>query len=494
MGNTNRYSLSSNLWNKGQDWKNEANLYAVYYDLSLFSNLTGYLTGPWGDQINQKEHRVYMGGNEELTHYDKLFGLDMDNTYGMSFRHDEIMGLRLNNTVNRQYLNTVSDDNVSESTGGLYFKNLIHWNEKFRTIQSIRADFITMQVTSLANGYTNGNASVNGAAYSAFTAYAPSVAAGAIQAADPSLAAAINAANSGYASKESISPKFAAIMGPWYDTEYFLNGGYGYHSNDARGALETLNPANQFQPGQNAQTNPISLGMLTTSSDGSTIKSVPAMAWSRGAEIGARSNYIPGLNATLALWFLQSSSELVFQGDQGTTTANGMSNRYGLELTNYYKVNDWLTLDIDYSRSYGHFVNIPQSYGGGCPTAQATVLCTGNYIPNLVGTVIAAGIQVVAPNGMYGSLRLRHFGDSPLDSNGAIWAQNVDILNLGLGYKQKNYKLDFSIFNLLGETTSDIAYAGNYAMPSQAGTPGPYQMVRHLVEPRMVRAGFTVYF
>ncbi|MGD0961715.1 MAG: TonB-dependent receptor plug domain-containing protein, partial [Methylomonas sp.] len=187
MGNTNRYSFSTNLWNKGEDWKNDANLYAVYYDLSLFSNLTGYLTGPWGDQINQKERRVYVGGNEELTHYDKLFGLDMDNTYGMSFRHDEVMGLGLNQTVNRQYLNTISDDNVSESTGGLYFKNQIHWNEKFRTIQSLRADFITMQVTSLANGYTNGNAAVLGAAASPITAASPAIAAGAIEAADPTL-------------------------------------------------------------------------------------------------------------------------------------------------------------------------------------------------------------------------------------------------------------------------------------------------------------------
>ena len=91
-GNTNRYSFSTNLWNKGQDWKNDANVYAVYYDLNLYSNFSGYTNGPQGDQMNQREHRVQVGGNEEFTHYDNLFGLDMDNTYGMSFRHDEIMG------------------------------------------------------------------------------------------------------------------------------------------------------------------------------------------------------------------------------------------------------------------------------------------------------------------------------------------------------------------------------------------------------------------
>jgi len=507
MGDTNRFSYSSNLWNKGNDWKNDANIYAVYYDLSLFSNMTGYTSGPMGDQINQKEHRVYVGGNEEFTHFDNFFGLDMDNTFGVSFRHDEVMGLALNQTVNTQYFNTVSDDNVSESTGGMYFKNQIHWNEKFRTTQSIRADFLTMQVTSLANGYTNGNAAVTGAAASSISAYSPSFAAGSYEMADPALAAQINAANSGYTSKEMISPKFAAIMGPWYDTEYFFNAGYGYHSNDARGTIGMDNPGNQF--GNNGTFGIANSGlgassysqsqiqsMISTSSDGSLMKQIPAMAWARGTEIGARSNYIPGLTSTTALWFLQSSSELVFNGDQGTTTANGMSNRYGLELTNYYKVNNWVTLDLDYSRSYGHFVNVPTSYGGGCPTAQATSPCVGTYIPNLVGVVIAAGVQVTAPNGLFGSLRLRHFGASPLDSDGTFWAPNVDILNLGLGYKQKNYKLDLTIFNLLGETTNDIVYAGNYATSNTTNGPvtGQYQEVRHIVEPRMARAGFTIYF
>jgi hypothetical protein len=155
-----------------------------------------------------------------------------------------------------------------------------------------------------------------------------------------------------------------------------------------------------------------------------------------------------------------------------------------------------VTLDLDYARSYGHFVNTPQSYGGGCPTAQATVPCTGSYIPNLVGVVIAGGVQITAPNGLYGSLRLRHFGASPLDSDGTFWAPNVDILNFGLGYKRKNYKLDLSIFNLLGETTNDIVYAGNYATSNNTSgaVNGQYQEVRHIVEPRMARAGFTIYF
>jgi hypothetical protein len=457
-GNTNRYSLSTNLWNKGDDWKNDLNLYAVYYNLNLYSDFTGYLNGPQGDQVNQTEARTQIGGNLEHTRYNKLFGFDMDNSFGFNFRHDQIDGLGLNETVNRQYLNTISLNNVDETTAGAFLKNLTHWNEKFRTIAALRGDVISNQVTELANGYSYGNAAVvgAGATATATSAYSPSMTANSIEIANPILAAQINAANSGSSSKAMLSPKFSAIFGPWYDTEYFVNVGEGYHSNDARGTRLQLNPGNS------------AIGGTSTAGDGSQLSRVTPMAWARGGEIGTRTSFIRGLNSTLALWWLQSQQELVFSGDDGTTSVNGMSDRYGLELTNYYKVNDWVTLDFDLAKTSGHFVNTPQTNAQGCPTAVGT--CTGTYIPNLVGMVIASGVQVVAPNGMYGSLRLRHFGDSPLDSNGTYWASSVNILNLGLGYKQKHYKLDFAIFNLLGQETSDIAYAYTTQYPA-TGTP-----------------------
>ena len=40
---------------------------------------------------------------------------------------------------------------------------------------------------------------------------------------------------------------------------------------------------------------------------------------SKGAEIGARSEWVPNLQSSLALWRLDLASELVFAGDAGTT-------------------------------------------------------------------------------------------------------------------------------------------------------------------------------
>lgn len=429
-GNTDRFSLSSNLWNKGINWQNDANIYALYYDVNLYSNFTGYLDNPTqGDQIHQFEHRVQTGGNVEHTRYNKLLGFNMDNTYGLQFRHDEIMNIGLDHTNNRQYLSTVNRNNVSQSTGGVYFKNQTYWHEKVRTITGLRGDFINNDVTVLDTFSHNP---------------------------------LINTANSGNASQAVFSPKLSLIVGPWYKTEYFANAGYGYHSNDARGTTLQLDP-----------------GAATPTPLASNSVTISPMATSRGAETGIRSNFINGLNSTLALWWLESDQELVFVGDAGTTEVNGRSERYGVEFTNYYKPTEWLTLDADFAFTSAHFAQTPQG-------------TTNNYIPNSVGTVITTGATIVAPNGVFGSVRLRHFGDVPLNESGTYWAGNTSIVNLSSGYQYRKYKVEIDLFNIFGSTANDIAYAYDYRYP--AGTDSQYGIMKHPVEPRMVRGTITVNF
>ena len=47
-----------------------------------------------------------------------------------------------------------------------------------------------------------------------------------------------NPLNSGDGSDGLVSPKFGAIFGPWNGTEVYVNAGTGFHSNDARGAVD----------------------------------------------------------------------------------------------------------------------------------------------------------------------------------------------------------------------------------------------------------------
>ena len=427
-GDTGRYSFSGNLWNKSDAWKNDINVYTLYYDINLYSNFTGYLDNPInGDQIHQFEHRIQSGGNIEHTRYNKLFGFDMDNIFGLQFRHDDIINLGLDHTVNRQYLSTVSHDNVSESMVGTYFKNQTYWHKKIRSIVGLRGDFINNDVTVLDTATHNPT---------------------------------VNAANSGNRGQMLVSPKLSLIMGPWHNTEYFINAGYGYHSNDARGT--TL----QFDPNTG------------TPLDSSASRIKP-LAWSRGAEIGIRSQAVQSLNSTFALWWLESSQELVFTGDTGTTEVNGKSYRYGIEWANYCKPNDWLTLDADFAFTSAHYASRPDG-------------AANSYIPNSVGRVISSGATAVAPNGLFTTIRLRHFGDVPLDASGLFWAGNTSIVNLGGGYQQKHYKLEVDIFNILGAAANDIAYAYQYVYPQGASV--QTGILKHPIEPRALRATLTLNF
>ena len=431
-GKTNRYSLSSNIWNKGSNWKNDANIYALYSDVDLYSNFTGYLDNPVnGDQIHQFEKRVQTGGNIEHTRYNKLFNFDMDNTYGLQFRHDSIMNVGLDHTQNRQYLSTVSHNDVSQNTGGAYFKNQTYWHEKVRTTVGLRGDFINNDVTVLSTA---------GQTFNPLT----------------------NAGNSGSASQAVFSPKVGLVLGPWHDTEFFVNGGYGYHSNDARGTTLQYDPSNGSALDANS-------------------RHISPMATSRGAETGIRSNFIKNLNSTIAFWWLQSSQELVFKGDQGNTEINGQSNRYGVEFTNYYKPTDWLILEADFAFTSARFAQTPEG-------------ATNSYVPNSVGRVITTGATVIAPNGLFGSVRLRHFGDVPLDNSGTFWAGDTSIVNLSSGYQQKRFKLELDVFNIFGSTANDIAYAYDYRYPAGASTSAEYGILKHPVEPRMVRGTITVNF
>lgn len=430
-GATNRYSGSADYWSHGGNWKNTANLYAVYTDLNLYSNFSGYTNGAQGDQILQTERRVQTGGQVEHTRYLKLLGFETDNSVGLQFRNDQIMGLGLYKTQARQILDTVSNSNVGVTTVGTYFKNTIHWHEKVHTTAGLRGDFINNAVQVLDN-----------------TSHNP----------------LINAANSGNRGKAMVSPKLSLVLGPWYDTEFFFNIGYGYHSNDARGTtirrdptLAYSDPDSVFSP--------------------ASARISPA-AWSRGGEAGIRSNFFPGLNSTFALWWLESSQELVFVGDEGTTDISGKSHRYGVELTNYYKPTDWLTIDADYALTTARYADVPSGE-------------TDNFVANSVGRVVSTGATVVAPNGMFGTLRFRHFGSVPLDSSGTFWAGDTNIVNLGAGYKHKQYKFEIDVFNILGSQSSDIAYAYGY---NYGGVSSDMGLMRHPVEPRMFRGTVTINF
>jgi hypothetical protein len=178
-----------------------------------------------------------------------------------------------NNTVQRQFLSPIRSDSVQEGSVGIFAQNTLHGSDCLRTTVGWRGDFY------------------NGSVLSYFTP-----------------------ANSGNANAFIGSPKFGMVLGPFAKTEFFINAGEGFHSNDARGVTITESPT-----------------------DGSPLQSSPFLVKTRGAEVGLRSKLIPGLTSAVSVFLLDSASEILFSGDAGDTEASRPSRRCGVEWTNDYR-------------------------------------------------------------------------------------------------------------------------------------------------------------
>jgi outer membrane receptor protein involved in Fe transport len=115
----------------------------------------------------------------------------------------------------------------------------------------------------------------------------------------------------GSATKALPSAKANLILGPWLQTEFFANFGTGFHSNDARAVVQD--------------------------------NTLPALAQATGWEFGVRTRLLPRVEVAFTYWWLNLSSELVFNGDEGTVEPSGPTKRQGLEFSLKAKLLDWLT-------------------------------------------------------------------------------------------------------------------------------------------------------
>ena len=264
-----------------------------------------------------------------------------------------------------------------------------------------------------------------------------------------------NPANSGTASDTKISPKLNLIFGPWNKTEMYASAGYGFHSNDARGTTITQDPKT-----------------------GLAADRVQPLVRSKGIELGVRTEAIAGLQSALSVYRLDFDSELTFAGDAGTTEAGRPSRRIGFELSNYYKVNRWLTVDADVSFARARF-------RGADPL--------GNRIPGAVEGVASLALAVDNLGPYFGALQLRFFGPRPLIEDNGVRSSSTATLNGRIGYKfSPKVKLELEAFNLTNRQHSAIDY---YYESQLKGEAAPVADVHfHPIESRSLRLTLVANF
>ena len=406
-GDTSRHSVSGQ-WShndaQGGVWRAQA--YVVRYAMDLYSNFTYALERPAaGDQFAQKDARTVWGGQFSYAMSHGLFERIARSELGLQWRTDKAR-VGLYDSVARRITEVVREDDVQQTLVGVYAQNVLEWTPWLRTIAGVRVDHKRAQVDALS-------LTING----------------------------------GTAQDSKASPKLSLILGPWRKSEFFVNAGTGFHSNDARGATIRLDP----RSGESAQR-------------------VPLLVAGRGAELGFRTEAIPGLQSSLALWGLKLDSELVYVGDAGATEASRASARRGVEFNNRYTPVQWLLIDADFAWSRGRFDN-------------------GDRIPNAVDRVASMAVTLRDLAHWTTSLQWRYLGSGPLVEDNSVRSRPSSTLNTritrGLPGWGRQTDITLDIFNLTNRRVNDIQYFYESRLP---GEPAPVADRHvHPAEPRTFR-------
>jgi outer membrane receptor protein involved in Fe transport len=406
-GQTHRTSLSGEWHRQTEAGRTRVAAYAMDYGFKLFSNFTYALERPEDGDQFQQQDDR------------KVYGLDASHGFdhglaGLPARTEFGLQLRhdriqvaLYDTVARQVRSVVREDQVRETMLGLYGQTSVELAPWLRTVVGLRADQGRFKVDSLSQP-----------------------------------------ANSGDARDHLLSPKLSVIAGPWARTELFFNAGRGFHSNDARGTTASVDPRT-----------------------GDPVDDVPGLVASRGYEFGARTEWLPGLQSSLALWKLDFDSELVYVGDAGTTEPNRPSSRYGVEWNNRWIPAPWLLVDADLAWTHARFSQPDPA---------------GDRIPNSVEQVasVAATLRELGP--WAASLQLRYLGPGPLIEDNSVRSFSSLTTNLRLSRRLgRDSELTLDVFNLFDREVNDIQYYYESQLPTETAPVADRHV--HPAEPRTLR-------
>jgi len=354
-GNTSRWIGTMQLLS--DDW--DASAYAQYYDWWMQSNPT------YDFQINQFDKRWTIGGryNRTLIQTDEL-ELDV----GAEFRYDDIGPVGVDHSDGGQFVENIADNAIKESSYSVFAEATWYLTDELRLLGAVRGDYYEFKVAANTPGSAVGDVT-------------------------DSLA----------------SPKVGLAYAATDDIELYANWGKGFHSNDARGVVNTESPLPGLSPGT-------------------------------GYELGARFE-IGDLKITTAYWWLDQDSELIFVGDSNSVEPRGASKRDGYELTAFWRPFDWLGIDAVYTGSNARYLDNPD----------------GTHVEGSVEHAGQIGFSAVQ-DAWELSLRLRYLGPYALTPDDAHRASPETTVNLRGAYNFDTMTVYAEVINLLDSDGKDIVY------------------------------------
>ncbi|WP_293481737.1 TonB-dependent receptor [Phenylobacterium sp.] len=405
-GKTSRFILSAR---RRPDADSDLVIYAQRYTLNLWSNFTYFLDDPVnGDQFEQAEKR-WIAGASGFTTWRPSGTLTL--RAGAETRLDDIGSVGLYRTKARRRLSTDRRDEVRELSAGVW--GAATWADgPLRATLGLRADAIHVDVDS------------------------------------------DNPLNSGRATDAQVSPKLTLAWRISPAVEVYADAGRGFHSNDARGAVQRVVP-----------------------STGDPADKAPLFAAADGAELGARYE-TPGFAASLALWALRLESELVYVGDAGETESTDGTKRLGVEALMTWSPRPGVNLDLSAAATRARYRGDPPG---------------GARIPNALEYAVTAGATVRLTPRDIAQLTLRRLGPAPLVEDDSARSRSSTVVNLAYTRTFGRLAARVDVLNLFDSKDNDITYFYASRLPGEPDE-GVEDFHFHPMEPRQVRVGLRYTF
>lgn len=354
-GHTRRWIVNSQL--SGADW--DATAYMQFYDWDMKSNPT------YDYQLGQFDKRWTFGGNANRTVYS---GDVLDVRIGADMRYDDVSRLGVSHYEQGILVEPISDNSLKEGSAGLFVEGGWSLTESLRLMTGLRGDFYNFDVTAF-----NSNS------------------------------------NAGSKSEQRYSPKLGLAWLASDAVELYANWGRGFHSNDARGVVNNLDP-------------------------------VPGLSPGTGYELGARTS-VGDIKLTAAYWWLNQNSELIFVGDSNAVEPKGGSKREGLELTMFWQPLNWLGIDAVYTQSDARFTNNPE----------------GDYIEDALESAAQIGISATTDDWDV-SLRARYMGPYALLADNSDRAASLATVSMRAARHWELLTVYAELINMLDSDGKEIVY------------------------------------
>jgi outer membrane receptor protein involved in Fe transport len=354
-GNTSRWIGGVQL--EGDTWSAAA--YLQYYDWYMQSNPT------YDFQINQFDKRTTTGGRYDRTIIEESnVSLDV----GAEVRYDDIGPVGLDEFDAGEFVANVSNNDIEETSLGIYAEATFAPSDRLRILTGVRADYYDFAVTANSAGSFAGSET-----------------------------------------DSRVSPKLGVAYLVTDSVEVYANWGKGFHSNDARGVVNDVDP-------------------------------VPGLSPGTGYEAGARFE-VGDVKFTTTYWWLDQDSELIFVGDSNSVEPKGGSEREGYELTMFWRPFDWLGIDAVYTGSEARYLDNPD----------------GRFVEGAVENAGQIGIAAIQDR-WEASLRVRYLGPYALTPDNAERAGSETTVNLRGAYTLDRMTFYAELLNVLDDDGKDIVY------------------------------------